>query len=284
MEPSGTLRQKEIIRYQRGKIPLKKRDRVTTEEPLEIRLITGPIGNSQSRSLIMTMRTPGMDYELAAGLLYTEGLIRQKSEIVKMTYCIGKPRDEPEYNVLQVRLRPDLVVDWGKLERLSIANAACGLCGKVQIEQLQTDIFPDFGPQSPQIDPEILYQLHETMRSQQKVFAKTGSIHAAALFDVAGNCLKLCEDVGRHNALDKLIGSYFLNDHQPFLDKILLLSGRCSYEIIYKALKANIPAIIAIGAPSSLAIELATAYGQTLIGFMKSNSFNLYSGFQRFQT
>lgn len=279
MKPAGTLRPKEIIRYCTQQRPSARRDRVTTEEPLEIRLITGPQGQSQKRSLVLTMRTPGQDYELAAGLLYSEGLIQRKDDIVKMSYCLDV--EEQDYNILQVRLHPRLEPEFEQSERYSLSNASCGLCGKRQISQLQTQIYPDFGPHSPPLRPEALYPLQAQLRPQQKVFQKTGSIHAAALLQSNGEILSVCEDVGRHNAVDKVIGQALLQDRLPLLDKMLWVSGRSSFEIIQKALQASIPIVLAVGAPSSLAVELAEAYGQTLIGFLKSDSFNVYAGAER---
>lgn len=285
MKPAGALRPKNILAVQRGLSPLKKRDRLTCEEPLEIRLITGPQGQSSQRSLVLTMRTPGQDYELAAGLLFAEGLIQDRHQIVKMTYCVGSDPEAQNYNLLQVRLHPDLELPSSQLERFSLANASCGLCGKVQIEQLQSELFPDFGPDGPLLEAETIFPLQAAMREQQTLFARTGGAHAAALFDPSNfTCLRLCEDVGRHNALDKLIGSFLLEGQVPLLNKILLVSGRASYELIQKSLQASIPVVVAVGAPSSLAVELAQTYGQTLIGFLKPDRFNVYSGFQRLQT
>lgn len=279
MIPAGNQRQLEILRFKRGAKPQLRRDRLAVEEPLEIRLLTGQPGQPEGRALTITMRTPGQDYELAAGLLYSEGLIQQKSDIVKMTYCA--PKDAQQYNVLQVRLRPGLEIPWQQLERYGVTQASCGLCGKVQIEQLQQELYPDFGELSPQLGPELIYGLSERMRPEQKLFARTGGVHASALFSAQGELLALCEDIGRHNALDKLIGQQLLADHLPLLQNILLVSGRIGYELVQKALKASIPVMIGVGAPSSLALELAQAYQQTLIGFLKQDSFNVYSGRQR---
>ena len=281
MNPAGSMRQKEIVRYRRNSRPCHRRDRIATEEPLEIRLLSGPIGQSESRSLTLTMRTPGQDYELAAGLLYTEGLLQRPDDIVKMTYCLGESLDEQAYNVLQVRLRPGLEIPWERLARHGISHAGCGLCGKVQIEQLHQTLHPDFGPHSPILDPEQLYDLQDRMRPMQHIFDHTGGVHASALFDLEGNCLSLCEDVGRHNALDKLIGQQFLAGRLPLMQHLLLVSGRASFELVQKSLQASIPVLLAVGAPSSLAMELARSYDQTLIGFLRSEGFNVYSGHQR---
>ncbi len=280
MNPAGASRQQEILRYRRSSSS-QRRDRLASEEPLEIRLLTGPQGKPESRSLTITMRTPGQDYELAAGLLYAENLINSRDDIVKMTYCVGENKLEQTYNVLQVRLRPGLSIDWDKLNRHGVTTASCGLCGKVQIEQIQQDLHPDFGPDSPQLEPEMLCELPERMRPQQQLFSRTGGVHASALFDLSGQCLAVCEDVGRHNALDKLIGSQLLAGRQPLLNKILLVSGRASFELVQKSLRSSIPVILAVGAPSTMAVDLARAYGQTLIGFLHQEGFNVYSGEQR---
>ncbi|MGV3524016.1 MAG: formate dehydrogenase accessory sulfurtransferase FdhD [Candidatus Sericytochromatia bacterium] len=283
MKPAGALRTGEVLTYQRGRPLLKRRDRLATEEPLEIRLITGPQGQPQSQSLTLTLRTPGHDYELAAGLLLAEGLIRRREQIVKMTYCVGENKNEQQYNVLQVRLHPDLQVDAGRLARFSMSTASCGLCGKVQIEQLQQELHPDFGPDSPRLDPAWLYTLQSALRPHQRLFERTGGVHAAGLFAANGDCRFVFEDVGRHNALDKLIGHCVLNGPFPLLQEVLLVSGRLSFELVQKSLQASIPVVAAVGAPSTLAVELAQAYGQTLIGFLKTDRFNVYSGAERIQ-
>lgn len=283
MIPAGAFQAFEIIRYQQGQPPLTKRDRVSSEEPLEIRLLSGPKGKPHNHPLTLTMRTPGQDYELAAGLLYAEGIVRRTSDIGKMTYCVGEDKSSQQYNVLQVRLHPRLQPDFEKLARFSISNASCGLCGKVQIEQLQQTVYPDFSPHSPQISPEWLYSLQGRLTGKQKLFERTGGAHAAALFNTAGDCLQICEDIGRHNALDKLVGHFLLADRLPLIQHILFLSGRASFEMVQKALVANIPIIVCVGAPSSLAIQLAQSNQQTLIGFLSEQRFNVYSGAQRIQ-
>lgn len=281
MIPAGAYLSQAIVRYRRGQAPSTRQDRIAREEPLEIRLLSGPRGQPETRPLTLTMRTPGQDYELAAGLLFTEGLIRQPEDILKMTYCVGEDKSTQTYNVLQVRLRPGLEVPWERLTRHGISHASCGLCGKVQIEQLQQDLHPDFGPESPRLDPELLFDLQEHMRPRQNLFDKTGGVHASALFDAQGTCLALCEDVGRHNALDKLIGQQLLAGRLPLLNHLLLVSGRTSFELVQKSLQASIPVLLGVGAPSSLAVELAHAYDQMLIGFLRPEGFNVYSGGQR---
>lgn len=278
--PAGASRQHEILRYRKASAS-SRRDRLASEEPLEIRLLSGPQGQPESRSLTVTMRTPGQDYELAAGLLYAEGLIKHREDIVKMTYCVGENKLEQTYNVLQVRLRPGLIVPWERLGRHGVTHAGCGLCGKVQIEQIQQDLHPDFGPDTPLLDPDMICALPERMRPLQQLFSRTGGVHASALFNRQGECLAVCEDVGRHNALDKLIGQQLLAGRLPLLDGILLVSGRASFELVQKALQASLPVLLAVGAPSTLAVELADAYGQTLIGFLRGDGFNVYSGAQR---
>jgi len=284
MIPAGAFQSFEIIAYKDGHPPLKKRDRVSSEEPLEIRLLAGPKGKPQSHPLTLTMRTPGQDYELAAGLLYAEGIIRRPDDIGKMTYCVGADKSSQQYNVLQVRLNPRISPDFKNLARFSISNASCGLCGKVQIEQLQQSIYPDFSAGSPQITPQFVYSLQKRLQGQQKLFERTGGAHAAALFNTAGECLQVCEDIGRHNALDKLVGHFLLTDKLPLIQHILFLSGRASFEMVQKSLIANIPIIACVGAPSSLAIDLAQSYQQTLIGFLSDQRFNVYSGAERIRS
>lgn len=282
MQPAGSYRKTQILRFHKERAPLNQQDRVIREEPLEIRLVSGSAKQTKSKSFGLTMRTPGQDYELAAGLLFSEGVIHKKTDLLKMTYCVSKA--EQTYNLLNVRLRPGLKINWKKHEQAQITQASCGLCGKAQIEHLQTQLFPDFGQHEPLLDPDVIYGLSAQMRPQQKLFQQTGAVHAAALFDLKGQILSLHEDIGRHNALDKLIGKAFLDDQLPLIQNLAMTSGRIGFDLVQKCLRASIPVLIGVGAPSSLAIELAQVYDMTLIGFVKTESFNVYSGFQRFKT
>ena len=239
-------------------------DSVVREEPLEIRV--------RGTSVAVTMRTPGDDNELAAGFLLAEGIIKQSSEIVGISPCLES--EVPE-NTLNVFLASSVEIDFARLTRHVFAASSCGLCGKASIES----VHQHFPPVSSTftIPADVLIQLPGLLRSAQQAFALTGGLHAAALFDAQGQLEVLREDVGRHNAVDKVIGHAFLNGRFPLDRSVLLVSGRVSFEIVQKALAARIPIVAAISAPSSLAIEFARESGQTLAGFLRGNSFNLYA-------
>ncbi|MBE9143092.1 formate dehydrogenase accessory sulfurtransferase FdhD [Planktothrix mougeotii] len=250
-------------------------DELATEEPLEIRL------SPTNKTLAVTMRTPGADFELVAGFLYSEGIIRNKSDIVKMSYCVDPNIDgEQRQNIINVTLKPELNLDFKSLERHFFTNSSCGVCGKASIESLEQKGCPIL-TEDWQVTANIIYNLPEQLNKAQSVFHKTGGLHAAALFNPEGNLLKLREDVGRHNALDKLIGSAFLADELPLNQRMVMVSGRTSFEIIQKCLMAKIPIICAVSAPSSLAVSLAQAFNLTLIGFLRGQRFNVYSGLSR---
>ncbi|MBF2054981.1 MAG: formate dehydrogenase accessory sulfurtransferase FdhD [Candidatus Sericytochromatia bacterium] len=253
-----------------------------SEAPLALLLITGPLEQPQTQPWLLTLRTPGADYELAAGLLFSEGLIQTASDILKMSYCVGPDKSQQTYNQLQIRLRPGLQPDLSSQQRWGASTTACGLCGKVALAQLMQElpVLPPAG-QDWQVSAEVFYALLERLRAAQKLFARTGGVHAAGLFDRSGKLLDLAEDLGRHNALDKLIGARLLQGQLDLHQCILLLSGRPSFEMIQKALRARIPVVAAVGAPSSLAVDLARDGGQTLLGFLKSDGFNLYCGAER---
>lgn len=250
-------------------------DELATEEPLEIRL------SPTNKTLAVTMRTPGADFELVAGFLYSEGIIRNKSDIVKMSYCVDPNIDgEQRQNIINVTLKPELNLDFKSLERHFFTNSSCGVCGKASIESLEQKGCPIL-TEDWHVTANIIYNLPEQLNKAQSVFHKTGGLHAAALFNPEGNLLKLREDVGRHNALDKLIGSAFLADELPLNQRMVMVSGRTSFEIIQKCLMAKIPIICAVSAPSSLAVSLAQAFNLTLIGFLRGQRFNVYSGLSR---
>lgn len=278
MQPAGAIQTREVTFFRQGQKPLARRDRLITEEPLEIKLVTGPLNQSQTRSFVVTLRTPGQDYELAAGLLFAEGIIRRGKDILKMTYCVGENKASQMYNQLKVRLHPRIEVDWERFTRQRDSHGSCGLCGRTEIQHLNQNLHPDFVATSPQMAVEQLWDLSHRLKPLQKTFSKTGSVHAAALFDTqSGKILRVSEDVGRHNALDKLIGAEVLAEQLPYLSAGVWVSGRLSFELIQKTLRASIPLVVAVGAPSSLAIELAETYGQTVIGFLKKDTFNVYS-------
>lgn len=241
-------------------------DQISIEEPLQIS-ISIPSKKISGKDISITMRTPGMDENLAIGFLFTEDIIRKRSEIIQIT---------ESKNQITIDLEESTFDQIKTLDRHFYANSSCGVCGKTSIDQLYPNQINYINP-SKLINAQTLFGLPEKLRLQQKMFEQTGGIHAAALFDMNGVLLKFCEDVGRHNALDKLIGYYLLEDSIPLKENILLLSGRASFELIQKAVRAGIQYIAAIGAPSSLAVELAEKYKLTLIGFLKKDRFNIYS-------
>jgi FdhD protein len=255
-----------MTRYWVDAPPAPQNDWVAREEPLEIRI--------QGRGVAITMRTPGEDSELAAGFLLSENLLHKRQDVVEIAHCTtGENADLG--NILNVFVAPSVQVDFDQLTRHVFASSSCGLCGKASIESVHQNFPPIESP--PPFDPDFIRSLPEKLLSSQATFAKTGGLHAAALFDTSGNLLALREDVGRHNAVDKVIGWAFLNELLPLSEHILLVSGRASFEIMQKALAARIPTVAAISAPSSLAVEFARESRQTLIGFLRPPSFNVYS-------
>lgn len=250
-------------------------DYLAVEEPLEIQLVYHSSRQKIKKSISVTMRTPGQDCELAAGFLFTEGIIHSKDQIESISSSI---LDE---NRIAVTLSPTFEPQLGSLERNFYTTSSCGVCGKASIDAIKTksaysDISDDFV-----LDRNTLFKLPAQITRHQHTFETTGGLHASALFDVTGNFLALCEDVGRHNALDKLIGASFMVGDVPLKDRILLLSGRASFELIQKAAMAGIRIVAAIGAPSSLAVQLAEESGITLVGFLKKDKFNVYTGSAR---
>ena len=239
-------------------------DAVAVEEPLEIRV--------RGRSVAVTMRTPGHDEELAAGFLLTERIIRRRKDLREIATC--RASLEPE-NTLDVFLASGVEVDFASLTRHVFATSSCGICGKASIESVKQH-FPPVETKLV-VSAKMLAQLPERMRRAQATFAKTGGLHAAGIFDAKGNLVVLREDIGRHNAVDKVIGYGFLKGVR-FDSHILLVSGRASFEIMQKALAARIPMICAVSAPSSLAVEFARESGQTLVGFLRGERMNVYAG------
>ncbi len=239
-----------------------QQDLLAVEEPLEIRV--------GERNVAITMRTPGNDAELAAGFLFTEGILQQASQISKI---VPGPR-----NVITVELASEEGIDLERLERHFYLTSSCGVCGKASIEALETIGCQPLPRERPSIDPGVIHRLPEVLRAKQAVFERTGGLHAAAVFSAGGELLNVREDVGRHNAVDKLAGAAFLKGAVPLNDHLLLVSGRASFELVQKALMAGIPVLAAVGAPSSLAVELAMRFGMTLLGFVRDNRFNVYCG------
>jgi len=255
-------------------------DSLATEEPMEIRLVSGDF----KRTVAVTMRTPGADFELAAGFLYGEGIVSSPDDILKMSYCVSADLDvEQQYNIVNVELRGGRDYDLSPLERHFYTTSACGVCGKASLEQLELRGCPVIGP-GPEMAAQKIYSLPEKLREAQGLFEATGGLHAAALFDAEGNLVALKEDVGRHNATDKLVGWALLEGRLPLSDHIVMVSGRSSFEILQKCLTAGVPVVCAISAPSSLAVDVARQFGMTLVGFLRGNRFNAYSGYERIRT
>jgi FdhD protein len=259
-------------------------DLLAVEEPLEIRLGYGPDTLREQRRISVTMRTPGHDFELALGFLLTEGIIASPNEVYKIQYCTELNSIENKENIVRVELKPQVVIDFVKLHRNFYTTSSCGVCGKESIEAIRTSCQLRIENLELRIQKEIIIGLPNKLRAQQSVFEHTGGIHACALFDSEGNLKILREDVGRHNALDKLIGATYHTEFAevfPSNNSILLLSGRASFELMQKAAMANIPIVCAVGAPSSLAVQTAKEFGITLIGFLRGNRFNVYFGRER---
>ncbi|MSR64964.1 MAG: formate dehydrogenase accessory sulfurtransferase FdhD [Verrucomicrobiae bacterium] len=243
-------------------------DVVAVEEPLEIRI--------GKKSIAVTMRTPGNDFELAAGFLFTEGVIKKTADIRKIAYCDADPQ---EYNVVTVTLGGQVDFDPKRLERHFFTTSACGVCGKAALESIRVRTEPiqsEF-----KISTDMLYSLDATLRKTQAVFEKTGALHAAGLFDAKGELSSMREDVGRHNGVDKVIGAALLENKLPLDRHVLMVSGRSSFEILQKALVARIPIIASVGGPSSLAVDLANDFGMTLVSFLRGRRCNIYAGKQR---
>lgn len=263
-----------IIQKVSGESQVEAPDLLAVEEPLEIRLGFGPTSNRQQKPVSVTMRTPGNDEELAMGFLFTEGIIHQPADIVSCRHCVQDAQKEG--NVLRVELHPDAIVDWSRLERNTFASSSCGLCGKATIEAVRA-LTP--GPIASEfvLDAVILHSLSERVRETQLAFSYTGGIHAAALFDADGKLLLVREDIGRHNALDKLIGAAFWQNWLPISQFGIFLSGRIGMELVQKSWMAGVPLLAAVGAPSSLAVQMAQEAQMTLAGFVRNERFNLYS-------
>ncbi|ASU35002.1 formate dehydrogenase accessory sulfurtransferase FdhD [Mucilaginibacter xinganensis] len=252
-------------------------DALAIEEPLEIRLEYVLNGEPKIQNVSVTMRTPGCDAELAAGFLFTEGIVKNAAEISKVDYCFIACAENKE-NVIQVKLNEGVIPNLQHSERNFYTTSSCGVCGKGSISAIRTvGVFNEQAEQPIFVNSELLYRLPGILRDRQEVFAETGGLHASALFSLDGNLLLIREDVGRHNALDKLIGAALTKNLLPLKNHILLLSGRASFELIQKAVMAGIKIIAAVGAPSSLAVELAEEFDITLVGFLRNQRFNIYT-------
>ena len=254
-------------------------DVLAAEEPLEIRILWQENGVVQRKPIAVTMRTPGDDFELAAGFLYGEGLIHQQDDVVDVSYCTDEDEDQT-FNIVNVTLRPGLVFDTTRLERNFYTTSSCGICGKAALDALEVQGCVILPP-GPVVSAELICGLPEKLRAAQAVFDRTGGLHATGLFTPEGELVSLREDVGRHNAFDKLVGEQFLAGHAPLDGHVAMLSGRASFELLQKALVARVPIVAAVGAPSSLAVQLADEFNITLCGFVRADSLNVYTGQER---
>jgi FdhD protein len=264
-----------LQRFENGKLN-ETNDAVSVEEPLEIQVEFGPMDNRKVQSLSITMRTPGNDAELAVGFLFTEGIIHKKEDVLSAKHVQTLPGVSSNY--IQVSLSPDLAFNPTQLQRNFYTSSSCGVCGKSSLDSVKTQMPTKSGKSMPALSPELILSLPKILREKQETFESTGGLHASGLFDTQGHLLHLLEDVGRHNALDKLIGRALMSGNTPLDEHILLLSGRASFELMQKAGMAGIPIVCAVGAPSSLAVECAKEFGITLIGFLRENRFNIYNG------
>ncbi|WP_432040231.1 formate dehydrogenase accessory sulfurtransferase FdhD [Streptomyces cucumeris] len=267
-----------VIRVRDGAVSARP-DTLVAEEPMEIRL--------NGKPLAITMRTPGDDFALAAGFLVSEGVLGHRDELANIVYCAGATEDGSNtYNVVDVKLAPGVAVPDITLERNVYTTSSCGLCGKASLDAVRTTTrWPlpadDQPPAGPRIEPETLAALPDRLRAAQRVFDRTGGLHAAALFTPDGELLDVREDVGRHNAVDKLVGRALQEGLLPLSGAVLLVSGRASFELAQKAVMAGIPVLAAVSAPSSLAVDLAVETGLTLVGFLRGSSMNVYAGEER---
>jgi len=256
-------------------------DQMAREEPLEIQIAHGDAATRQWKTVAITMRTPGHDRELAAGFLVGEGLLRSLDQIEAVHSRGPRFGDDGWQNSVRVTLRPGVQIDLNRLERNFYTTSSCGVCGKTSLEALEMNSFPALAVPGWQIDAWTIGALPERLRQGQSVFEQTGGVHAAGLFTPDGKSVIVREDVGRHNAVDKVIGAQFLAGRIPLPDHVLVVSGRASFELMQKAIAAGIPMLVAVGAPSSLAVEVAEKFGATLIGFTRAGGFNIYNGASR---
>jgi FdhD protein len=269
---------------------------LAVEEPLEIQLVYGPTTDRAVKSISVTMRTPGEDFELAAGFLMTEGVIRDIADVDRIAYAaenaapittVGKQQQgallyQPRMNTVRVELAANVPVSLANLERNFYTTSSCGICGKASLLALQT-VCPPRIQNTFSIDANVLYALPSRLRQEQSVFNRTGGLHGAGLFNTEGELLGMREDVGRHNAVDKLLGSAFIADRTPLRQAMLLLSGRASFELLQKALMGGVPMVAAVGAPSSLAVQVAREFDIILVGFLRDDHFNIYHGAEHVQ-
>jgi FdhD protein len=264
----------------RGEESIDTSDSLAIEEPLEIRLEYGATGQRTVQNISVTMRTPGNDAELASGFLFTEGVIKHAADIANVEHCFITCAENKE-NEMQVSLSENVIPELKNTERNFYTTSSCGVCGKGSINAIRTVSSFNGEADDNLINAELLHKLPGILVHHQKTFASTGGLHACALFNLSGNLYLIREDVGRHNALDKLIGAALNNNWLPLNQSVLLLSGRASFELVQKAAMAGITIIAAVGAPSSLAVQLAEEFNITLTGFVRNDRFNIYSAAHR---
>jgi FdhD protein len=248
-------------------------DLLAVEEPLEIRLNDQPVS--------ITMRTPGHDFELAAGFLFSEGIVRSARDIGDIRHGESNANPRQAGNSVIVGLDSEVPVDLERLKRHFYTTSSCGVCGKASIEALTVQGCSMAARETPSVRASVIYGLPDALRKAQPVFERTGGLHAAGLFDASGALLAVREDVGRHNAVDKLIGAEFLAGRTPLHERMVLVSGRASFELVQKCVVAGVPVLASVGAPSSLAVEAARRFGMTLLGFVRDGRFNIYPGHRR---
>ncbi|WP_017240925.1 formate dehydrogenase accessory sulfurtransferase FdhD [Streptomyces sp. SS] len=264
-----------VLRVREGD-PSYRADTLAAEEPMEIRV--------GGRPLTVTMRTPGDDFDLAAGFLVSEGVVHCAQDVAGIRYCAGATSDGGNtYNVVDVVLAPGVAAPDASLERNFYTTSSCGLCGKASLDAVRTTAAWSVAEDPLRVGPEVLSALPDRLRAAQKVFDSTGGLHAAGLFSAEGELLCLREDVGRHNAVDKVVGHALRSGMLPLRGTVLMVSGRASFELVQKAVMAGIPLLAAVSAPSSLAVDLAAGSGLTLVGFLRGTSMNVYCGDDRLE-
>lgn len=259
----------------------KESDIVAVEEPLEIQLCSASAAGSAAKSISITMRTPGEDADLALGFLFTEGIIESAAQVASVAHQGEVDPETGLQNTIRVELEPDVDIDLGRLERHFYTTSSCGVCGKTSLEALRVTGQSSLASCKDTYARDVIVAIAERVRNQQRVFSETGGLHAAAVFDASGKIIVVKEDVGRHNATDKAIGALMQAGRLPASSCGLFVSGRASFELMQKALLAGIPLLVAVGAPSSLAVQTAKEFDMTLVGFLRGKKFNIYAGADR---
>ena len=278
ISPGKGVSRVQVARLANGQF-VERKDVVTVEEPLEIRVEFSRGGVRETSAVSVTMRTPGNDFELAVGFLYGEGLLQSREDVSEISYCQS---DEPQnYNIVLVKLRPTTLFDPDTLSRNFYMSSSCGVCGKASLEAVEVRGCEQIPNEGLRVDPASLCGLPGKLRAKQGIFDRTGGVHAAGRFDESGQLLSVREDIGRHNAVDKVVGEAFLAGELPLGRTLLAVSGRTSFEIMQKALAAGIPLVAGVGAPSSLAVDLARNFNMSLLGFTRAEGFNVYAGGER---